>query len=390
MKSRLHSLDNLRTFLIFLVVLHHASLVYQPGFEGVWIVSDPIKSDLIGFVALYGDVFVMFLIFFISGYFMPGSLKKESAVQFLSSKFRRTLLPWIIAVLTLIPAYKAVFLFSRNLPQEAWYTYFHFFRRAGADPYFWSNDPNQQWLWFLPVLFLFQVLYYFMYRAGFLNVPLSLRTALLLVFGIGLLQCLVFTWTELRGWSYTVFLDFQRERLLVYFMVFLLGTLCYKLRIFHTYTRNTRLHRWVMSSLIGVLAVFTAVAINFMMNVVDPSRNVYLISVHVDVVIYYASYLLGMMGISYALLDVFSVRFKRNSPLIDFMNRHSYQVYVVHMIVLGICAVPLMYVPVPALVKLAILVSVAYPLSYAVVYGLGQLTRLNIRTGWGKVEAARR
>ena len=44
MKTRINFLDNLRTFLIFLVIVLHAGIVYEPILEEVWIVSDPVKQ----------------------------------------------------------------------------------------------------------------------------------------------------------------------------------------------------------------------------------------------------------------------------------------------------------------------------------------------------------
>jgi len=48
-KERLYCLDNLRTFLIFLVVLVHAGVVYESsGLMGpFWIVDDPSTSNLL-------------------------------------------------------------------------------------------------------------------------------------------------------------------------------------------------------------------------------------------------------------------------------------------------------------------------------------------------------
>ena len=79
MKTRLYFLDNLRTFLILLVVLLHAGIVYETILEDTWIVSDPSKNSSIGLIRLYLDLFVMFIIFFISGYFIPKSLATKTS-----------------------------------------------------------------------------------------------------------------------------------------------------------------------------------------------------------------------------------------------------------------------------------------------------------------------
>jgi peptidoglycan/LPS O-acetylase OafA/YrhL len=158
MKNRIYFLDHLRTFAIFLVVVVHAGLVYEWTLDSMWIVSDPVKNNNIGLIRMYLDLIVMFTIFFVSGYFIPLSVKKKNTLDFLKSKFKRILWPWLLAVFTLIPAYKFIYLYSRGLPQEEWYSYFHLFQRADSDLWLFSNDPNQNWLWFLPI-FVFQLIY---------------------------------------------------------------------------------------------------------------------------------------------------------------------------------------------------------------------------------------
>ena len=107
-KGRLYFLDNLRTFLIFLVVLNHAGVVYESSglTASFWIVDDPATSHLPGLLNLIMDLFVMPTILFISGYFTPSSLERKGSWRFLKGKFRRLMVPWVVAVFTLIPLYK--------------------------------------------------------------------------------------------------------------------------------------------------------------------------------------------------------------------------------------------------------------------------------------------
>ena len=156
--NRIYFLDNLRTFMIFLVVLYHAGGVYESSgiWASFWLVDDPATNNLAGILNIIIDIFVMPTVFFISGFFAPLSTKNKKGWAFLKHRFKRLIIPWIIAVLTLIPLYKIIFLYSRKLPQESWTTYFH-----------WSNGIwNQNWLWFLPVLFLFSILYLLFSRAN--------------------------------------------------------------------------------------------------------------------------------------------------------------------------------------------------------------------------------
>jgi len=366
--NRIYFLDNLRTFMIFLVILFHAAIVYQHGFEADWIVSDPIKSDSIGLVGLYIDVFVMFILFFISGYFIPNSLKSKNAWGFLESKFKRIMLPWIVAVFTLIPAYKAIFLFSRGLPQEEWFSYFHLFQRTGEDLNFFAHNPTQHWLWFLPVLFLFQVLYLVLSKTNLLSIKISLKTGVFLTFIIGLIYSMIIAGYDLRGWSYSPLLDFQRERLLVYFMVFLLGSLCSKLRVFESNNRNRKY--FILSTVVLTLSlgVFTVVAMNFFFNLVYPDRNYFIVSEQIDGFIYYISLLLSMLSFLHIFIHTFRFRFNKSSKVMVQLNNNSYYVYIIHMIVLGVIALILVNISIPTFIKYLILTISTFIVSHIIIY----------------------
>jgi fucose 4-O-acetylase-like acetyltransferase len=183
------------------------------------------------------DIFIMPTIFFISGFFTPLSMKNKKGWEFLKSKFKRLIIPWIIAVLTLIPVYKMIFLYSRNLPQESWTTYFH-----------WSNGIwSQNWLWFLPVLFLFNFLYLLFSKVKIRIPNISLKGAVLGTFLIGFVYSVSMDMFGLRGWTKIGLLDFQNERLLIYFMVFLFGALCFRLKVFDAKPESKMLYHIVNS-----------------------------------------------------------------------------------------------------------------------------------------------
>ena len=349
-------------------MLGHAGMVYQYGVESLWLVNDPAKSHSIGLVGLYIDVFAMFTFFFISGYFIPASIKGKNDRRFFVSKFKRIMIPWIVAVLTLIPAYKTIFLYSRGLPQESWYSYFHFFQRAGADPNFFANDPTQQWLWFLPVLFLFQIAYWVLSKTRLLSLKLSMKTAVILTFVLGLIYSKVISGLGLKGWYYSHLLDFQRERLLVYFMVFLLGTLCYELKIFDAAKRNMK-YFIISNVLLAVgLTIYTLISLNFFFNIVYPERNYFYISEQADVIVYYSSVLLTMLTLMHIIIDAFRFYFNKKGRFMEHMNKNSYYVYILHMIVLGSIALLLVNFSIPLFIKYPILAVSTFIASNFLVY----------------------
>ncbi|MCP4551655.1 MAG: acyltransferase [Bacteroidetes bacterium] len=368
MKTRIHFLDNLRTFLIFLVVVLHSGLVYESVLTNNWIVIDPIQNSSIGLIRMYLDLFIMFIMFFISGYFIPFSTENRSTLRFLKSKLKRIMLPWIIAVFTLIPAYKAVFLYSRGLPQEEWFSYFHLFQRNGSDLSFFSNSPIQGWLWFLPVLFLFQMLYYALKRSKLLSIKVSVKKAVVLLLAIGLLYSMAISRMGQTGWFNSPILHFQKERLLVYFMAFLLGSLCNKLKVFESDRKNKKYY--IISNIILTvsISIYTVVALNLFFNMIDPSRNYFFISGMVDRIIYYISVILSMLSFLYVLIHVFRFNFNRTNKLMIQLNKNSYQVYIIHMIVLGVIALLMINLALPAFVKFILLSTLTFAFSNGIVY----------------------
>ena len=327
MKNRIYFLDNLRTFLIFFVILLHVGLNYAKGMDTFWIIDDPDKKEFLSLINIYIDLFVMVIMFYISGYFIPRSLANKSSLEFIKSKFKRIMIPWLIAVLTLIPAYKYIYLLGRGLPQEAWYTYFHFFSREGSNLYLFSNNPTQSWLWFLPVLFILQMIYLILDRTGLLKIKISLTTASIITILLSITYGMIISLNELTGWTHTFMLDFQRERVMIYLTVFLLGSLTYKLGIFNSDKKNKK---WYIIANVGLavgLSAYTAFALNMFFNMITPGREYYFISAFADRLVYYTTSVMSMMSFLYIFVHVFRFNFNKANKLMQNLNKNSYAVY---------------------------------------------------------------
>jgi len=368
MRTRIYFLDNLRTFLILLVVVLHAGMIYESGFDSFWIVSDPAKWNPIGLLRLYLDLFVMFIIFFISGYFIPDSLKSKSSGEFLISKFKRIMIPWIIAVFILIPAYKFIFLFARGLPQEEWYSYFHLFERTGTDPSFFANNPTQNWLWFLPVLFVFQAFYLILAKVNLLRFKITLRSAVILIFVLGIVYSMVISEAGLTGWTHSPLLDFQNERLVVYFMSFLLGSLCNKLKIFESERQNPKIHFITSATLLFSLTIYTVFALNLFFNLVEPGRNHFYISTFGDRAVYYSAALISMLSFLHVFTHIFRKNFNKTSKILSELSSYSFSVYIIHMVVLGLLALAMINLPVHGGIKFVLLSALTFLMSNMIIY----------------------
>ncbi|MCP4663661.1 MAG: acyltransferase [bacterium] len=354
--NRIYFLDNLRTFMIFLVVLYHSGLVYESSgiAASFWIVDDPSTNDLSGILNLIMDTFIMSTLFFISGFFTPPSIESKERWVFLKSKFKRLMIPWTIAVLTLIPLYKTIFLYSRNLPQEGWTTYFHF-----------SNGIfSQNWLWFLPVLFLFDMLYVLFSRVN-INIAstITLKSAVWVIFLIGLTYSFCMDIFKGQGWTKTILIDFQNERILIYFMFFLLGSLCYKLGTFESRWKNKKLYiiinctAWIPINLYLFLLIY---------DLVKPDD--YIFSEIIDKLLMRLNFHLSLLCLLYVALNTFRYYLNKQGRIRKVLSENSYGVYIIHVIVMGGIASVMLSAAIPSLLKHLILAVSTYAASSLVVH----------------------
>ncbi len=353
-RNRIYFLDNLRTFMIFLVVLIHAGGVYESSgtWSSFWIVDDPSTNNLSGLLFLILDIFTMPTIFFISGFFAHLSLQNKNGWEFLKSRFGRLMIPWIIAVLTLIPLYKVIFLHSRNLPQESWTTYFH-----------WSNGIwSQNWLWFLPVLFLFSVLYLLLLKAPITIPNISLKGAIFVTFTIGFVYSAGMDILGLRGWTKTALLDFQNERLLIYFMAFLLGALSFRLRVFDGKPKSRILYHIVNSTAWIPVTVYI---FSLLYPWFKPGE--FIVSEIVHRLILWFSFHLSLLCLVYVTIETFRRYLDKPGKLRNDLNRNSYYVYIIHVVVMGTFALVMLNAAIPSLVKFLLLTVATFGASNVII-----------------------
>jgi fucose 4-O-acetylase-like acetyltransferase len=345
--NRLYFLDNLRTFLVFLVVLYHAGLVYESSglTASFWIVDDPSTSKLPGLLNVMIDIFVMPTFFFISGFCTPRSLENKGPWRFLESKLRRLMLPWVIAVLTLMPLYKVIFLASRGLPQEGWTTYFHF-----------SNGIlSMSWLWFLPVLFLFDVLYLLLWKLKLPTHKVPFGLAVAASFVMSCAYTIVVSVVGWIGWTKTPLIDFQNERLLLYFLCFLLGSLGFRREIFGNESRNMKLYIVVCATAWLPVNVYVITLLNYIFR---PGE--FLLSESGDLLVVWCGFHLSLLALSYCAVKTFRYFFDRQGRLGAVLGRLSYGVYIIHMAVLGVFALALLGLDIPGLVKYPVLAATTW------------------------------
>lgn len=104
-KSRIFYIDNLRIFLIALVILHHLSITY--GASGSWyyreVEGDTVTTLILTMFTATNQSFFMGLFFLISAYFTVLSFERKSIVTFIKDRFIRLVIPLILFYFILSP-----------------------------------------------------------------------------------------------------------------------------------------------------------------------------------------------------------------------------------------------------------------------------------------------
>eukprot|EP01083_Nonionella_stella_P142060 438761_1 len=137
--SRLYYLDNIKSFLTIIVVMHHIS----GAFHGI--IGDYYNSFLIFAIpfSAIDQSYFMCLFFFISAYFTPTSYDRKGLHKFLSDKFKRLGIPFLFYTFIMGPS---LALFISQVVIGSSYSYI----------------PNPGPCWFLAWLLIFNVCYVIM------------------------------------------------------------------------------------------------------------------------------------------------------------------------------------------------------------------------------------
>jgi peptidoglycan/LPS O-acetylase OafA/YrhL len=158
--------DMVRNLAMLSVVLYHAAGAYStvtpywPVHDGSSVIADGIRELF--------EVFMMPVFFFLAGYFTLPSLNRQGTLRFLTGKFRRLGVPWLLALFVIIPM---TLHFTRvkanpNLVHQPfwqyWLTYLADFGtfRIGLLS---VDKTNQMHFWFLSLLLTFFLVFVLFY-----------------------------------------------------------------------------------------------------------------------------------------------------------------------------------------------------------------------------------
>jgi peptidoglycan/LPS O-acetylase OafA/YrhL len=371
------ALNNLRGYAILIVVAFHSCIAYiasQPAASGSfdappyeWLAHPIVDPDrFIGFdlFCALQFLYMMQLMFFLSGLFVWPSLRRKGPGQFLLDRFLRLGVPFLIGVYVLMPlAYYAVYRVSAADP--SWSQYWTHLRALPFTP----TGP----LWFLSFAFALNIVsaavYWLAPRTGEMLKRLSAKAAdhpvgfcLVLAAVSGLAYLPVASVTTPWQWVKFGPIAFQSGFASQYIIYFFAGVLVGALPLDRGVLRSDGplVRRWA-HWLAGALAAFVLWIVPTALNVKGPGETLPGLQTVADValVLYAASACLALSAI---FLRFAAVR----RPIFEGVAENAYGIYLFHYLFVLWAQYTLLRLSLPSVVKGVVVFAVTLLLSWAV------------------------
>ncbi len=360
-KNRLYYLDNLKVFLIILVIMHHVGQAYGAT-GGSWIYSYPgdrVKS--LGVFFGFNASFFMGLFFFISGYFYPQSFDRHGARKFIVDKLIRFGIPLIVVCLFITPLleYVKYVHYEHHISFQDFYI--RMWQKYGLKIAY-PGGFHFGHLWFVEHLLVYAILYaairtVLQKYVPFLSVTTA-RHARLYILISYILVLGIITHLMRTSWGFPVdrwisflgYIQMEPAHLPQYLSLFVFGILAYRWSFLDSIT-TPRNMLWLVPGL-GIFAV-TIVQIY-----TTGHRQAFFLWDYREALL--------CVGVCIGLLALFNTFFNRTGRIMQLLSENAFGTYVVHVPI--VVALQYAFDPVQAgALTLFIIVScLAIPVSFLI------------------------
>ncbi len=324
---RLLFIDNIRWLMIVFVVLIHLNCTY--GNIGRWYYHESGVMDIFSW-SVFGtfdagtQAYFMGLLFFIAGYFVPGSYDKKGFGRFLRDRMIRLGIPTLIFMVILEPLTRLIMdACNHSLPSSLglWYSKYiiSFDFISGSGP-----------LWFAFALLIFSGIYALLrllfkpYNAMKVKESVLISHMRIMVL-IGLISCFTFL-VRLTQPIGTAFFNMQLCNFIQYIILFTLGIIAYRRNIifnlpFQLSIRWFNLALWAGLPLLGVIVFLGGAYRDF-----TPFAGGF----HWQAAIYAVWESFVGIGVCLGLLVLFRDGYNIQGKLSRFLAENAFAVYVFH------------------------------------------------------------
>jgi peptidoglycan/LPS O-acetylase OafA/YrhL len=358
LSDRLYFADNLRTYLITLVVLHHLAIVYTGAGAFYYVEPTPIDqmalAVLVIFIAI-NQAYFLGLLFLISAYFSPGSLERKGVRRFVKDRLIRLGIPLLIFFFVLNPI---AAIGSYAMPASV---------SGITTPLSWQASPQLVGfgpMWFVAMLLVFDIGFAIWWAARRNRMPRQESSkeppryraiaAFILVLALTsyLIRIAIPIGEFVAGFPTLSYLP-------QYVSFFIIGIVAVR----HNWLRN------VPKSMgrAGFALVLVATIIVFPIAISGGATNVAGYGSWQSAV--YAVWDSTVaVGMSLGLITLFRDRFNWSGSFTRFLQRHSYTVYVIQAPIIVFVVVALMGLSLEHLLKFGLAAVITVPLCFAAAY----------------------
>ncbi|MEV4530899.1 acyltransferase [Streptosporangium sp. NPDC049304] len=357
---RLLHVDNLRTALMALVVVHHSVIAYS-NVPRWYYIEPPTDSSgtLLDILLVLNQAFFMGAFFLVSGLFVPGSYDRRGTWRFLKERLLRLgvpLLLWLLVLRPLVTVGRYTAARDAALQRGSELPYWEFYLR--------SFTPGP--MWFVEVLLVFSVLYVLWRhltgeeRRASEPAPATGRApgAVAIVgFTVGL-ALVTYLWRIVVPMGISVLGLPSPAYLPQYVALFVVGLVAARRGWLEGLSRTAGRAGFAVAAVAAVVLVLCLIFAGE--GILGHGTPASLIAATCESVL--------AVGVILGLLVLFRERLGHQGRRRRFLSAHAYAVYVIHPVVLVALGHALRDVQAPAVAKAALLTALALPLCWATAY----------------------
>jgi hypothetical protein len=366
--SRLFFIDNLRTGLVILVILHHVALVYGASVQGFYYIEPPFDAPqaflaLLVF-ALVNQAWFMGAFFLLAGYFVPGSFDRKGPGSFLKDRLIRLGIPLVIFYFVLNPISRIGWWL---MPAEL---------TGITTPLTWGAYPRLLGLgplWFVAMLLIFDFGYAAWRRLTMNRTSSSMsKPSSPSYLGIGIFILVLALVSYLLRIVVPIGKDVLEFPTLAYLpqylSFFVVGTVASRVNWFRTLPSPIGAVGFVMAVVAGVFLFPLAFSGQLFSLELSPALDNAMGNGQWQSAVYALWDSITAVGMCLGLITLYRRFFNGQGRFGRFLSQHGYTVYIIHIPIIVLLAYALRSIDLASLLKFGMAAVIVVPTCFAVAY----------------------
>lgn len=359
--------DNIRWVIIILVVLMHLNVTYSN--MGLWYYKEPremgmLSSLLFGIYGSFNQAYMMGLLFFIAGYFVPRSLDKKGTRKFIRDRFIRLGVPTLIYMLLIHPVTMLIMDIFDNIIESNFFSWYLDYLISLS--FLSSSGP----LWFTLALLIFSFVYALINKAasnpkvtsGMKEPVLLSHTKVISVIGMialiaFLIRIVIPAGVPLLNTKTGNFM--QLGYFSSYIVLFILGIICYRRNIIQSLSYKFGVFWFRITLIIGFPLWLIVMIVGGIANPDAIFGGLHWQSAAFSI---WESFF--CVGITIGFITIFREKFNKHNKLSSFLSDNAFGIYVFHTPILVLITMALRGIVINPLIKMYMLALLVLPACY--------------------------